>query len=191
MDTDERQAVLEQARRGDAQAVGALLEGYRPYVRVLVRAFKDERLQGKVGESDLIQDALLEAHRCFASFQGSTPAELAAWLRQIVIRSVGHTIRGFLGTEKRDLAREQAVEGFAQLLARSGSTPSAVAIRHEQAARMAAALAQLPDDMQQVLLGRHVDNLSHAEIAAKLGRTEAATRVLYTRALRKLREVLQ
>ncbi len=191
MDADERQAVLEQARGGDAQAVGTLLEGYRPYVRVLVRAFKDERLQGKVGESDLIQDALLEAHRCFASFQGSTPAELAAWLRQIVIRSVGHTIRGFLGTEKRDVAREQAMAGFAQLLARSGSTPSAVAIRHEQAARMAAALAQLPDDMQQVLLGRHVDNLSHAEIAAKLGRTEAATRVLYTRALRKLREVLQ
>jgi RNA polymerase sigma-70 factor (ECF subfamily) len=53
---------------------------------------------------------------------------------------------------------------------------------------MAEALARLPDDMQQVLLGRHMDGLSYAELAGRLGRTEAAVRVLYTRALRRLRD---
>jgi RNA polymerase sigma-70 factor (ECF subfamily) len=54
---------------------------------------------------------------------------------------------------------------------------------------MADALSRLPEDMQQVLLGRHVDGRSHAEIAAALGRTEGAVRMLYLRALRRLREL--
>jgi RNA polymerase sigma-70 factor (ECF subfamily) len=74
-------------------------------------------------------------------------------------------------------------------LADSGSSPSAQAIRHEEAALMAEALAGLPDDMQQVLLGRHVDGLSHAAIAQRLDRTEQAVRMLYVRALRRLREL--
>jgi RNA polymerase sigma-70 factor (ECF subfamily) len=71
----------------------------------------------------------------------------------------------------------------------SGSSPSAVASRHEEAARMAEALAQLPEEMQQVLLARHVDDLPHVAIANQLGRTEGATRMLYLRALRRLREL--
>ena len=43
--------------------------------------------------------------------------------------------------------------------------------------------------MQQVLLGRHLDGLSHAELARVLGRSESAVRMLYLRALRRLREL--
>jgi RNA polymerase sigma-70 factor (ECF subfamily) len=69
-----------------------------------------------------------------------------------------------------------------------GSSPSAHAIRQEQAAQMAEALARLPEEMQQVLLLRHVDDLTHPEIAEQLGRSPAAIRMLYLRALRRLRE---
>ena len=69
------------------------------------------------------------------------------------------------------------------------SSPPEQAIRHEEALSMAEAVGQLPDDMQQVLLGRHVDGLSHADIARSLGRTEGAVRMLYLRALRRLREL--
>ena len=187
MNAGERQAALDRARRGDVQAFGELLESYRPYVRVLVRGFHDERLRARLDGSDLIQDALLEAHRCFAQFRGAAVAELTAWLRQIVLRTAGRTLRGHLGTDRRDAGRERAA-GAAAECAADGSTPSAQAIRHEQAARMAEALARLPDDMQQVLLGRHTDDLSYAVLAERLGRSEAAVRVLYTRALRRLRE---
>ena len=135
-----------------------------------------------------MQDALLEAHRSFGTFRGTTVAELVVWLRQIAVRSAGHTLRGHRETAKRDLAREQPVQDLAVA---SDNSPSAVAIRHEQAARMAEALGRLPGDMQQVLLGRHMDGLSHAEIAQRLGRSEGAVRVLYTRALRRLRELFK
>ena len=56
---------------------------------------------------------------------------------------------------------------------------------------MADALARLPEDMQEVLLGRHVDGLHHAAIAHKLGRSEGAVRMLYLRGLQQLRNLLQ
>ena len=186
----ERLEALHGARRGDAQALGKLLDSFRPYVRMIVRGRQDPRLQGRLDESDFVQDALLEAHRSFVSFRGNTVAELAAWLRQIVVRTAGHTIRGFAGTAKRNLDCEcpggDALDGLAISPAES---PSDQAIRHEEAASLAEALSLLPDDMQQVLLGRHLDGLSHAELARALGRSETAVRMLYLRALRRLREL--
>ena len=186
MNGGERQAALDSARRGDMDALGALLECYRPYIRVLVRAFRDDRLQARLDGSDLIQDALLEAHRSFRQFRGATVTELTAWLRQVALRTAGHGVRDQLA-DKRDAGRERQIGPDADVAADDGDTPSAVAIRHEQAARMAVALARLPEDMQQVLLGRHGDDLSYAILAERLGRSEAAVRVLYTRALRRLR----
>jgi RNA polymerase sigma-70 factor, ECF subfamily len=187
MNAGEQQAALARARLGDRDALGQLLESFRPYVRYLVRALGGERLRPRLGESDLIQDALLEAHRSFAQFRGSTVAELTGWLRRIVVRSAGHSLRHHLEAGKRAAAAEEAafdLDGQAD----PGSTPSAQAARHEEAARMAEALARLPNDMQQVLLGRHMDGLSYAALAEQLGRTEGAVRILYTRALRRLRE---
>jgi DNA-directed RNA polymerase specialized sigma24 family protein len=39
-----------------------------------------------------------------------------------------------------------------------------------------------------VLLGRHMDGLAYGQLAERFGRSEGAVRVLYTRALRRLRE---
>jgi RNA polymerase sigma-70 factor (ECF subfamily) len=187
MDARERQAALERARQGDGHALGELLQSFHPYVRAIVRGFQDKRLQARLDDSDMIQIAFLEAHRSFPNFQGSTVAEWVVWLRQVVLRACGHARREQLATAKRDPAREQVGETLNNLPADASESPSGLAIQHEQTARLAEALARLPDDMQRVLLGRHVDELPYAVLAEQLGRTEAAVRVLYTRALRRLR----
>ena len=191
MDSIAQQAVLDRARLGDDQARGEFLQSFRSYVRVIVWALQHGRLQARLDDSDMIQDAMLQAHRSFADFRGTTVAEFSAWLRQIALRCASRTVRDNLAVSKRAVGHELADDGgaLAGEVADSASSPSAHAIRHEQAARMAEALARLPDDMQQVLLGRHMDELSHAEIAQRLGRSAGAVRVLYTRALRRLREL--
>jgi RNA polymerase sigma-70 factor (ECF subfamily) len=78
--------LLGQARAGDGPALGRLLELYRNYLAVLARLQVGRRLQGKVDDSDLIQETFLEAHRHFAKFRGKGEAELACWLRQILSR---------------------------------------------------------------------------------------------------------
>jgi RNA polymerase sigma factor (sigma-70 family) len=57
--------------------------------------------------------------------------------------------------------------------------------RYEQLER---ALARLPDEMRRVVVLRKVDGLSSKEAAAQLGRSDAATRQLYARAIARLAE---
>src|ERR1043165_949320 len=91
MQAHERQTALDEARQGDVPALGRLLESFRPYLRAIVGGLRDGRVEGRVDDSDLIQDALLESHRAFAGFRGTTVAELAVWLRRIAVRTTGHT----------------------------------------------------------------------------------------------------
>src|SRR5262245_38263584 len=181
----EQQAALERARQGDAHALGSLLESYRPYVGFLCRAVQQGRLRAWLDEADLIQEAFLEVHRSFGGFRGTTVAQLTGWLRQIVLRTTGRVCN------RRRVDTPDAVtrdEAFAEALEADG-TPSDEVIRHEQAARLAGGLAQLPEDMRQVLLSRHMDQLPYADVAERLGRSEGAVRVLYVRALQRLREL--
>jgi RNA polymerase sigma-70 factor (ECF subfamily) len=190
MDTEQRMTALDEARAGNDEALGRLLESFTPYVRVIARALRSGRVQARLDDSDLIQSVFLEAHQHFATFRGTTMSELAAWLRQIAVRTTGRAFRDQARTGKRDPDREQPLDDVGPWLADPGTSPSQRAIKDEQAARIAEALTQLPEDMQHVLLGRHVDDLSHAQLAGRLGRTDAAVRMLYLRALQRLRQIL-
>jgi RNA polymerase sigma-70 factor (ECF subfamily) len=183
---DDRQMLLDEARTGNQEALGKLLDGFRPYVRVLVHAVRGRRLGGQLDDSDLIQDALLQAARSFAEFRGTTAAEFIGWLRQITLRAAARAFRSLDKAPRRDPVREQFLESL-ETVADVGSSPSAQLIRREQAARVAEALGHLPEDMRQVVLLRLVDELPHADIAERLGRTSTAVRMLYLRALRRLR----
>jgi RNA polymerase sigma-70 factor, ECF subfamily len=183
------QTILDEARRGDSIALGAILEHFRPYIRTISEALCEGKLLGKLDDSDLVQESLLIAHRGFQEFQGASIPQLARWLRRIVIRCFGHELRKFRGTRKRDASREKSIDRLEDIPNSSQTSPSELAIREEQSAMIVEALAELSEEMQTVLLGRHVDDLSYAEIARGLGRTESAVRVLYTRALHRLREL--
>jgi RNA polymerase sigma-70 factor (ECF subfamily) len=187
MNARERQAALDRARQGDGGALGAVLESFRPYLRVLLLGLGGGRLRARLDDSDLVQEAFLEAHREFPSFRGATAAELAGWLRRIALRTAGKALRRHLGAARRDAGRERPLAD-GDGVAATDEPPDARAERVERAATLAAALARLPQDMQQVLLGRHVEDLPYAVLAERLGRGEAALRVLYSRALRRLRD---
>jgi RNA polymerase sigma-70 factor, ECF subfamily len=186
MNEDIRLAWLERAREGDKEALGKLLEDYRPYLSVIVRARKNSRLLARVGDSDQVQDIFLEVCRQFSSFRGTRLEELVSWFKEMVLGVMANAARSHLGTAKRDLDRERPLNEVGGLSG-VGSTPSAVAIRHEESALLAKAMVRLPDDMQRVLLGRHVHQLSYAHLAFEMERSEAAVRVLHVRALRRLR----
>jgi RNA polymerase sigma-70 factor (ECF subfamily) len=190
MASQERQSLLERAIQGDTPALGRLLDGFRPYVRVIVHAVRGGRVSTRLDDSDLIQDVFLEASRCFADFRGGTVGEFVVWLRQIAIRAANRTLRRLERTGKRDPAREEDIGDLAQVIPADESTPSGQAIRHEQAAQMAEGLARLPEEMQRVLLWRLVDGMAHGDIAQRLERSPAAVRMLYLRALRRLRELM-
>jgi RNA polymerase sigma-70 factor (ECF subfamily) len=192
------QRLLDAMRRGDAAAQGEVLARFQPWLHLLARVQIDSRFQGKLGPSDVVQQTLLEACRALPQFRGQTEAELAAWLRQVLAHVLAHEIRRYRGTQQRDVAREvsleQAVAESSQklgaLLAESGPSPSQQAARHEDELRLADVLAQLPGDYRDVIVLRHLEGLSHEDIAQRLGRSPGAVRMLWVRALARLRQEL-
>ncbi|MCI0455855.1 MAG: sigma-70 family RNA polymerase sigma factor [Gemmataceae bacterium] len=176
---------------------GERLERCRPYLRVLAQLHLDGRLRSKLDPSDVVQQALLNAHANLRQFRGATDAELRAWLRRILANALAEASRRF-GAEARDVAREQALENdlsrssvrLEAFAVASGPSPSQLVAREEQLLRLGAALAQLPEDQRQAVELHHLLGLTVAEAGERLGRTRAAVVGLLFRGLKKLRQLL-
>src|SRR5262249_37424325 len=190
--------LLDDARRGDADARGRLLELYRNYLAMLARLQLGQRLQGKVDASDLVQETFLEAHRDFAQFRGGSERELVGWLRQILATNLANLVQRYHGTQRRDPRLErrlaEQLDQSSRLLdlglVAPHTSPSTQAVGREQTVLLADALQQLPDDYREVLVLRHLEGLHFPEVAARMGRSTDAVKKLWARALDRLRQTL-
>jgi RNA polymerase sigma-70 factor (ECF subfamily) len=190
--------LIECARR-DAGVLDRLLESYRNYLRLLACAGIDDALRGKADPSDLVQEALLKAHRHFAQFRGQTEDELAAWLRQILARNLTDLIRRYRTVAARQVTRERSLEDLLsqssdalnQLLTADSSSPSEAAQRRELGVALADALASLSADHRDVLVLRSIEERDWGDVARRMGRSEGAVRLLWARALKRLRPLIE
>jgi RNA polymerase sigma-70 factor (ECF subfamily) len=197
-DEIDRNELLRQARDANGPALGQLLELYRNYLTLLVRLQIGRKLQGKVDAADLVQETFLKAHKDFPRFRGQTEQELAAWLRQILATTVAMLVRHYTGTQRRDLRMERElaadIDHSSRILCNNfvapGSSPSQHAARREQAVVLADALARLPEDYREVLILRHMEELTSPEVAERMGRTLDSVKKLWTRGLAQLRTVM-
>ncbi len=189
--------LLEQARQGDREALGRLLEAQRAALHRLAERQLDGRLAVRVDASDIIQQTFLEAHRSFQQFAGQDARQLAAWLEGILDHKIAGAIRDHALLQKRTVQRERSLDdshgGVASLkqkLDAGLSTPSQKAIRGEQEQLLMQALGALPDDQRVAVRLRHLEGWALADIAQHLGRSSAATAGLIKRGMQALRRQL-
>jgi RNA polymerase sigma-70 factor, ECF subfamily len=195
---EQSKELLSLARDGDGNALGAMLGIYRRYLAVLARTQISRRLQGKADASDLVQETLLEAHRHFRDFRGTSEGEFVAWLRSILAGLIANHVRRYLGTKQRDarLERTLATElsdasGILGCeLAADVSSPSEQAVHHEASLQLANALEALPDHYREVIMLRHLEGLPFAQVAERMGRSVESVEKLWVRALARLRQTL-
>ena len=177
---------------------GQVLERFRPYLELLARMQLDARYRAKFDASDLVQQTLLEALQKWEQFRGSSDAELAAWLRQVLAHNLADAVRA-LGRAKRDIARERSLpeeiersssrlEGWLEAVQTS---PSQKAVKNEQLLHLAKALAELPSAQREAVELYHLHGCSLAELANRLNRSQSAVAGLLHRGLKKLREMLE
>ncbi len=85
------------------------LDTFRSYLGLLAHMQMPARVQARMDTSDIVQQTMLEAHQAKDKFRGTTKAEQAAWLRQILANKLAHALRDNR-RQKRDVRRERALE---------------------------------------------------------------------------------
>jgi RNA polymerase sigma-70 factor (ECF subfamily) len=179
------------ARRGAPDAIGRLFEAARGDLLAFADRELPAEVRAKVGPSDIVQETAVDVHRDFSRFHGSTRDELFSWLREILRHNLIDAVRHHLAAGRREAAHDAdpAVGQFGGMPAIS-RTPARSAIRREEEAALAAALARLAPPDRNVLELRHWQGLSFVDMAPLLGRSEEAARKMWYRAVARLRAEL-
>ena len=157
------------------------LAEFRAYLRVLAGMQLDPMLRKRVDPSDIVQQTMLQAHRAAAQYRGSSDAELAGWLRQILANELAHQLRDNRRA-KRDIARERTMQQsvdasslrLERLLVSDGPTPGELADRNECAVRVAEALSQLPDLQREAIELHYWHGWTLQRIADHMGKSKSA-----------------
>jgi RNA polymerase sigma-70 factor, ECF subfamily len=184
-------AWIEAAQNGSQEALGRLLERFRPYLLRLANSELDVKLQAKGSGSDLVQETFLEVQRIFGRFHGNSAADLIAWLHAILLNKVATFTRQYRATAKRRIALEVALDGegaAAREPVDRAPTPSNRIIHDEQAEALTQAMDRLPAVYRQVIHWRQWDELSFDEIARRLDRSVDAARMVWWRAIERLQK---
>ncbi len=200
-DTEKTHELLDGVREGDDRAVNRLLDRHRRALRRLVELRLDRKIQHRVDVSDVVQEVLVEANRRLPQYLENPAMAFHLWVRQIAKDRIIDAHRRHRRTAKRSVDRERSLavpaasdrstfQFLAQLQDRQ-LTPAAAATQREMAGLVEQSLSQLSEPDGEIIIMRHYEQLSNAEVAILLGLTEPAASMRYLRAIRKLKRLLQ
>jgi len=194
--------LIARIRTGDANALADFMQQHRPQLMAFIERQLGTALRRKVEADDIFQETCAEAVRALPTAELGD-REPFSWCCQIAERRIIDLHRRFFEAQKRDAGREVPLGaggggtgsdtvggGLINMLVASMTTPSQAFSRNARELKLQDALLKLPDDQQQALRMRYVENLPSKQIAEKLGKSDAAVRVMLTRSLKKLQELL-
>ncbi|MEM7655341.1 MAG: RNA polymerase sigma factor [Bacteroidota bacterium] len=168
--------LIEQCKQGDRKAQHTL---YNRYLRAMHRVAM--RITGdSVEAEDVIQEAFVRAFRNLNKFKGD--ATFGAWLKRIVINTSINHLKKRKGEfvdiedERLELPNEEVIPG------------PATSWNMQQ---IEAAMHQLPDGYRSVFQLYLLEGYDHKEIGSILNISEATSKSQFSRAKRKMRELLQ
>lgn len=179
--------LLERARAGSDEALGALLQRCERKLVALVRLRLGPSLRRELDSCDLVQSTLVKALSHFGEFAGGDRGSLMAWLARIAENEIRDQA-SYHGRERRDAARRVSLEASpeaARLAARVRSQTSLVA-HGERVSALERALESLSRDHRDVIVMRAIEEREFTEIAERLGRSTDACRMLFARAMTAL-----
>lgn len=190
-----------QVLHGDRDALAQMFEHYRGRLRKVVAFRLDTRVAGRVDVEDVLQEAYLNAElRLQHLWREANSGGVFVWLRMIVQQTIADVHRRHLAAQSRDASRDRSIDAppvgsssassMASWLLGNMTSPSQVALRKEVTAQLEAALNTLSELDREILMLRHVEELSNVEAAAMLGLSEQGASARYVRALGRLQQIL-
>jgi len=176
MVTPPEHRLIERAQQGDPDAIAGL---YRQYVQAIAR-YVAYRVPDEATVEDLTADVFLRMVEGLPGYQ-VTGAPFEAWLYRIAATRIADFYR-----QRQRHPVETLGEGVS-----SGHTPLDMTLQErEELDELRAALAQLGEEQQTILILRFVERKSHEEVAGIVGKSVRAIATAQHRALKRLAELL-
>ena len=198
-DSPDTSALLRSAGAGDQLATERLLDRHRNQLKQMVAVRMHPGLTARIDPSDVVQEALIVAAKRLPQYLQQQPIAFYPWLRQLAFERLIELHRYHLEREKRSVLREVPIElalpdrSASQLVDRIVDLslgPRSRAVREELRQRVRAALEDLPSTYREVLVLRHLEQLSVDDTAEVLGIAPATVKTRYYRAISRLHRVL-
>ncbi len=179
------------ARAGSREALGRLLESWRPYLMSRARQRLCHNVQARFDAEDVVQETLMKAVEKFPDFRGETPAQGLAWILRILDHKLDDLHRD-CHREIRNVAKEVHLSSGAALdmlegLALVAETPEAALEWQEQLADVRQALAELAEPHRTVVWLHFGQDRTYAAIGQQLGWTKMVVKKLAQQAVQHLR----
>ncbi|REJ93477.1 MAG: RNA polymerase subunit sigma [Planctomycetota bacterium] len=192
-------ALVEQVKAGSRDALAEFIAQSERQLTAYIERMMSDSLRRKVEPGDILQEVTVSALSALDSVD-LTRQNPFGWLCQQAERRIIDAHRHHFGAQKRSASREVPLQarsgaddpggGIADLLAASLTTPSAAVSRQQKEFHMLEALSALPEESREALRMRYMEHLPSKEIAQRLGKTDGAVRVMVTRSLQKLQDIL-
>jgi RNA polymerase sigma-70 factor, ECF subfamily len=190
--------LVARAADGDVAATNELFSLYKTRLRRMVAFRLDKRLAARIDPSDVVQDALGEAHGRLSEFLTQQDVSFYPWLRAIAWNKLIDTYRRHVRAARRsvdreviqlDLSGESKAMLVNRLAARSSSASEAY-LRQELHERLRQAIDELPADDRELIALKHLEEMTFDEVGAVLRLSGEAVRSRYRRAIQRLHGVL-
>jgi RNA polymerase sigma-70 factor (ECF subfamily) len=162
---------------GDADDFGRLYDIYvdRVYRHVYYRVGTIEDTE------DLTQQVFIKAWQAIGRYK-KTASPFIAWLLKIS----NNLVIDFYRSKKSETYAD-----FDDVATKPETDPAYLAEAQFSQQEIRRAINKLHGDQQQVILMRFIEDFSYAEIAATLGKSEGAIRVILHRGLAKLKTIME
>ena len=192
--------LVKRAAEGDSVAARELFSRHREQLRRMIAIRMDRRIAARVDPSDVVQETLVEASDKLAKYLEKQPLPFYPWLRCLASERLIQLHRQHIRSQKRSVSREQRQEvmladesviELANRLAANDTSPSQRFSRREQLECVKAALEHLPHNDREVLVLRHLEQLSVQQAADVLGVSLAAVKTRHFRAIQRLHRLLE
>ena len=192
--------LVRRVREGDESALGDLLGRFENRLLKMVSLRMHPRLRRRMDPIDVLQEANVQAMARLPEFIRQPDLPFYVWLRFITAQKLSELHRRHLGVQARDATREVSIYTgplphatsavlAAQLLGHNTS-PSQAAMKVERQLRLQEVLNNMSDIDREIIVLRHLEQLSNRETAEILGIAKSAASNRHIRALQRLREVI-
>ena len=174
-------SLVSKAQSGNNEAFGALFSKFRHRLTHFIQSRIGPDYRARLDLEEILQDTFVRAFQSIDRFRGEDEEAFRRWLTGIANNAV---------LRAEDQARRHQTLEITHTPPAPGPSPSKTLQRNERFDRLQDSFDALSRDYREVIRLKLIEGLSMREAATRMGRSEAAVKMLFSRALKELRRMM-